>query len=65
MDETEKKDEERWDHVMESLDLLFAKVAEMDVHQQKVEAKVDMSTQVMEQILKDQPLLAKQIEVTG
>lgn len=65
MDDLIQKDDERWDHVMESLDLLFAKVGDMDAHQQKVETKVDMATQVMEQLLKGQQLLSKQIEATG
>lgn len=50
---------------MENLDLLFAKVGEIDKGQQKLEAKVGVSAQVMEQMLKDQQLLAKQMELTG
>lgn len=44
--------------VMEHLDLLFAKVG-------NIEARVDMSSGVMEQMLKDQQLLAKKMEITG
>lgn len=65
MDSLEKRVEERWDQVMASLDLLFAKVEEVEVNQQKTDTRVEMSTKVMEQMLKDQQLLAKQMEVTG
>lgn len=61
----EEKEDERWGQVMEHLDLLFAKVAEIDTNQHKMDARVDMSTKVMEQLLKDQQLLAKQMEATG
>lgn len=50
---------------MENLDLLFAKVGEIDTNQQKMDARVDMFTKVMEQLLKDQQLLAKQMEATS
>lgn len=65
MEEKVKRDKDRSDQVMESLDLLFSKVGEIDTFPQKVEAQVDMSTQVMEQLLKDQQMLAKQMEATG
>lgn len=39
---------------MENLDLLFAKVSDMDKNQQKLEASFDMSTRVVEQMLRDQ-----------
>lgn len=44
MDELEKKEDERWDHVMESLDLLFAKVEELAASQLKSETKFDLTT---------------------
>lgn len=69
MDDREKQEDERWDDVMANMDLLFAKVATVDSRQQqfeaRLEAKVDMSSTVLEQLLKDQQLLAKQLEVTG
>lgn len=65
MDEVSKISDKHWDQVMENLDLLFAKVGEIDRNQQKMDARVDISTKVTEQILKDQQLLAKQMELTG
>lgn len=56
--------DERWEQVMSSLDLVFAKVAEVDGNQRKSDTKVDMTTKVMEQMLKDQQSIAKQLEVT-
>lgn len=65
MADATKKDDERWETVMENLDLLFARVGEVDKNQQQVEATIDMSTKVIEQMLRDQQLMAKQIEATG
>jgi hypothetical protein len=47
------------------MDILFAKVTEIDAKQQRFDTKVDMSTTVLEQMLKDQQLLSKQIDITG
>lgn len=65
MDDANTKDEERWATVMENLDLLFTKVGEVDKNQQRVEATIDMSTKVIEKMLRDQQLMAKQMEATG
>jgi hypothetical protein len=43
----------------ESIDLLFAKVGEIDKTQQHVVAQLDISAPVMEQMLKDHTLLSK------
>lgn len=37
MDEVLHKGDERWDHVVESLDLLFAKVGHLYANQQKTD----------------------------
>jgi hypothetical protein len=50
---------------MENLDLLFAQVGEISTHQQKMAGQFDVSTKVVEQLLLDQQILAKQIEATG
>jgi len=44
---------------------LFAKVEEVDRMQHKLEAKVDFSATVLDQMIKDQQTLAKQIETIG
>lgn len=48
MEEMGRKEDECWDQVMENLDLLFAKVGEIDANQQKMNTWFDMSTKVME-----------------
>lgn len=50
---------------MENMDLLFAQVGDINTNQQKLSAQFSLSTQVMEQLLADQQLLAKQIDATG
>lgn len=53
MEEQAARDDARWDQVTESLDLLFAKVVEIDVNQQKLDTRFDMSTKVLEKLMKD------------
>jgi hypothetical protein len=64
MEEHAKSNAERWDSTLESLDLLFAKVEEIERNQHKVEMKVDMSNKVVGRMIKDQQLMAKQLEAT-
>lgn len=54
METRNTKEDKRWESIMENLDLLFAKVSDMDKNQQKLEASFDMSTRVVEQMLRDQ-----------
>jgi hypothetical protein len=65
MQERDEVDKERWDHVTDSLELLFAKVGQIEVKQQKLDTQFDMTSTVLEQMLKDQQLLSKQIDATG
>ena len=65
MEDHARQEDERWASVTESLDLLFAKVGSVENRQQKIEAQLDMSTRVLEQMLLDQQTLAKQMESTG
>ena len=60
-----EKEDAHWDSVMESLDLLFTKVATMENRQQRVETQLEVSARVMEQVLLDQQTLAKQLESIG
>ena len=65
MEERAQAEDAHWDSVMESLDLLFTKVATMENRQQRVETQLEVSARVMEQVLLDQQTLAKQMESTG
>jgi len=65
MEDQAALDKERWDSITENFDLLFAKVEEVDRMQHKLEAKVDISATVLDQMIKDQQTLAKQLESTG
>ena len=65
MEEHDRVDEAHWDSVMESLDILFAKVGSVESRQEKLETQFDVSTKVLEQMLLDQQTLAKQMETTG
>jgi len=47
-------DDAHWDSVLESLDLLFTKVAVVENHQQRMETQMDLSTKLLEQMLLDQ-----------
>jgi hypothetical protein len=65
MQERDEADKERWEQVTNSLELLFAKVGQIKVNQQKLDTRFDMTSTVLEQMLKDQQLLSKQIDATG
>jgi hypothetical protein len=65
MEEQATLDKDRWDSITENFDLLFAKVEEIDRMQHKLEAKEDISATVLDQMIKDQQTLAKQLESTG
>ena len=65
MDARFQQDDEHWTQVSENFDLLFARVESLGVNQARLESQMNLGNQVMEQILKDQQTLAKQIEVTG
>jgi len=58
-------DDALWDSVLESLDLLFTKVAVVENRQQRMETQMDVSTKLLEQMLLDQQILAKQMKTTG
>lgn len=62
MEERSKKDDEKWDEVMEHLDLLFAKVGNME---QKQEALGGITSKVLDQLLQGQQRMSKQIEANG
>ena len=53
------QEDERWVQVNENFDLLFARVDSLGTNQNKLESKMDLGNKVMEQMLKDQQLLAK------
>lgn len=65
MDKKAQRDDDRWTEVMEHLDLLFARVGDIDRNQQKIESHMNMSNKVVEQMLQDQQMMVKQIEATG
>ena len=58
-------DDAHWDSVLESLDLLFTKVAVVENRQQRMETQMDLSTKLLEQMLLNQQILAKQMKTTG
>jgi hypothetical protein len=65
MEEFAEKEEARWEQITENMDILFAKVAKIDAKQQRLDTKVDMSTTVLEQMLKDQQLLPSRLTSQG
>ena len=65
MDDLFQQEDERWTQVNENFDLLFARVASIGINQERLESQMNLGNQVMEQMLKDQQILAKQIELTG
>jgi len=65
MEQSALRAQERWDQVANNFDLLFARVGDILGTQIKLEAQYDMTTKVVEQMMKDQQVLAQQVEITG
>ena len=60
-----QREDERWDQMTESIDLLFARMGGVERVQSQMAAQLDLSTQIMDQLLRDQNTLAKQMDTTG
>jgi hypothetical protein len=65
MDEQSEQDRSRWEPLNDSLDTLFERVGQIDANQQKADIHYEMTYKVFEQMLKDQQVMAKQLEATG
>ena len=65
MEATHQKDADRWDEVMESLDLLFTRVTDMGTAQHQLKTQVEHSHHLMDQFGKDQQILQQQMAATG
>jgi exosome complex RNA-binding protein Rrp4 len=55
MEEQAKSDTDKWDSALESLDLLFAKVEEIERNQHKVEMKVKSTEKIVTAFEPDKP----------
>jgi len=64
MSEQERHHEERWEHILNSLNLLFARVFNIGTAQQELQDKVNHTMKTLEQYTVEQQLLAKQ-EASG
>jgi len=65
MEDTAVRDDARWERMTESIDLLFARMGSLEHNQRLTAGQIDINVQVIEQVLKDQAALTKQIEATG
>jgi hypothetical protein len=61
---SERHHEECWEHILDSLNLLFARVFNIGTAQQELQDKVNHTMKTLEQYAVEQQLLAKQ-EATG
>ena len=51
MEECFHQDDERWDHINQNVDLLFARVESLGNNQIRLEVQMDLGNKVMEQML--------------
>lgn len=65
MDINESINEERWDSLQQSLDLLFAKVANIEHNQVQAKAQLDLNSELIDRIARDQVTMNKQIAENG
>jgi hypothetical protein len=64
-DHWEQQEKSRWETMEESIDLLFSKVGEIDKTQQQMSNQIDISAQILVSVVKDQVMLAGQLDATG
>lgn len=55
----EQKDEKRWAHILESIDLLFTRLGDVMRVQEQIQVNQELGAKAMDQVLKDQSLLAQ------
>lgn len=65
MQEEAEKKGSKFDQILDSLDLLFARVTDIGLTQQKIRTHLDLNTQVVDQHTAEQQVMAKQIEEKG
>jgi hypothetical protein len=51
--------------VNESIDLLFTRLGDISQAQEQMKVNQELGTRALEQVLRDQSVLAKQLEATG
>lgn len=57
-----RKEDERWETLMQNIDLLFTCVAAVDTTQQLTLAQVDLNSRAIDQVTRVQHLLLKQVD---
>ena len=65
MDETARHDDERWEQVMESLDLIFAWMTNLGRTQQQLRSQVELTTQAVDKLGKEQQILTQKVDSTA
>jgi len=65
MESFSQREDSHWDQMTESIDMLFSRVSNIERVQSQMSAQIDLSAQIMDQVLRDQITLAKQLETTG
>ncbi|XP_072147882.1 uncharacterized protein [Setaria viridis] len=65
MDTAAQREAARWQQMTDSIDLLFARVTDISRVQEQMQVNQELGVKAMEQVLKDQSILAKQLEATG
>jgi hypothetical protein len=60
----DEKEDARWESIMESVDLLFTRMDDVERNQQKLQINQDAATAALQQVLKDQATLTQHIQAT-
>jgi hypothetical protein len=61
----DEKEDARWGNIMDSVDLMFTRMANVERTQHRMQVNQDAATAALQQVLKDQATLSKQIQTTG
>ena len=65
MEETARQDDAHWEQVMESLDLIFARMTDLGHTQQQLRSQVELTTHAVDTFGKEQQILAQKVDSTA
>jgi len=65
MEQVAHRDDEHWEQVMESLDLIFARMTDLGRTQQQLRNQVEMTTQAVDGLGKEQQILTQKVDSTA
>jgi hypothetical protein len=65
MSKTAAADKDRWDEILEHIDMMSTRLNDMGITQQELKTEIKLSSSKVEQCCKEQKLIAQQVQANG